>query len=95
MRLRVSSLSISSRLRNEFVEKFFELRDESFRKIADLSADARVRSGEARAGQQFEKIVKFFALGERVEKNRHRAEIERHRAEPEQMRGDRATFRSR
>ena len=70
------------------IEKLFELRDESFRQIADLTADARVGSGEARAGEELEQIVDLFALGEGVEKNRHRAEIERHRAEPEQMRGD-------
>ena len=58
------------------------------RQIADLAADAGVGSGEARAGEELEKIVEFFALGEGVEEHRHRAEIERHRAEPEQVRGD-------
>ena len=64
----------------------------AFRQIADLSAHARIGSREPRAGQELEKIVKFFALGERVEKNRHRAEIERHRAQAEQMRGDPRRF---
>ena len=38
------------------------------------------------------KIIEFFALGEGVKKDRHRAEIERHRAEPEQVRGDARRF---
>ena len=79
-------------LRNEIIEKLLELRDETFRQIANLTADARVGSGEARAGQEFEKIIEFLALGEGVEKHRHRAEIERHRAEPEEMRGDARRF---
>ena len=61
--------------------KRLELRDERFRQIANLTADARVGSGEARAGQQLEEIIEFLALGEGVEKDRHRAEIERHRAQ--------------
>ena len=84
MRLRVSSLSISSSCGMKPSRNCFELRDEAFRQIANLAADARVGSGETRAGQQLEKIIEFLALGEGVEKHRHRAEIERHRAEAEQ-----------
>ena len=75
-------------LRNETVEKLFELRDETFRQIADLTAHAGIGCGESRAGQEFEEIIKFLALGEGVEKHRHGAEIERHRAEPQKVRGD-------
>ena len=60
--------------------------------IADLPAYAGVGRGEARAGEQLEKIVKFFALGERVEEDRHRAEIERHRAKSHQVRGNARGF---
>ena len=44
-------------LRDEIVEELLELRDERFRQIANLSADARVGGGEARAGQKLEKII--------------------------------------
>src|SRR5206468_5556327 len=72
--------------RNKFIEKLFELRDEILGKIANLSADARVGGSKTRASQQFEKIIKFFALGESVEKNRHRAQVEGHCADTQQMR---------
>ena len=62
MRFRVSKLIDLVQLRNEIVEKFFELRDERVRQIADLSADARVGSGEARAGQQFEQDCRVFRV---------------------------------
>ena len=75
-------------LRDEIVQKFLQLRDECFRQIPNLTADARVGSGEARSGQEFEQIIEFLAFGEGVEKNRHRAEVERHRAEPEEVRGN-------
>ena len=41
-------------LRNELIEKFFQLRNKGVRQIADLAADARVGGGEARAGEQLE-----------------------------------------
>ena len=85
-------MSHSSRLGTKVVEEFFELRDKAFRKIADLSAHAGVGGGEPRAGQKLEKVIEFFALGEGVEENGHRAEIERHRAEPEEMRGNARRF---
>ena len=68
------------------------MRDERFRQIANLTADARVGSGETRAGQKLEEIIEFLALGEGVEKDRHRAEIERHRAQAEQMGRDARHF---
>ena len=66
--------------------------DKAFRKIADLSAYAGVGCGEPGARQEFEQVIKLFALGERVKEDRHRAEIERHRAEPEEMRGNARCF---
>ena len=72
--------------RLEIVEEFFQLWNELLRQITDLPAHARVGSGKSRAGEQLEKIIKFFALGERVKENRHRPKIERHRAEPQQVR---------
>src|SRR6202040_1412065 len=56
-------------LRNEIVEEFFQLRDETGREIANLPADARIGSGEARASEKLEKVVEFFALRERVKKD--------------------------
>src|SRR5713101_4371181 len=76
------------KLRNEIVEKFLELRDEILRQIANLAADARVRRSEARAGEKFEKVVEFFALGEGVKEHGHRTKIERHGAKSHQMRRD-------
>ena len=67
--------------RHKSVEKLFELRNEIFWEIANLSTDASIRGGEARSRQQLEKIVKFFALGEGVEEDRHCAEVEGHRAD--------------
>src|SRR5262249_17754582 len=55
--------------RSKVIEELFELRDKGFRKVADLPTHSRVRRGESRASQEFEQIVKFFALGERVEEN--------------------------
>src|SRR5689334_20374558 len=55
-------------LRNESIKKCFQLRNKRWRKIADLSADARVGSGESRARQQLEQVIEFLALGEGVEK---------------------------
>src|SRR4051794_36730142 len=71
---------------DEVVQKFAQGRDKRFRQVANLAADARVGSSEARASEQLEKVIQFFALGKCVEERRHRAEIERHRAEPEKMR---------
>ncbi len=79
-------------LRNETIEELFELRDESGGQIANLAADAGVGRGESGAGQELEKIIEFFALGEGVEKDRHGAEIQRHRAEPQEMRRDARRF---
>src|SRR5437867_10918839 len=78
--------------RLEIVEEFFQLRDELLRQIADLPAHARVGGSEPRAGEQLEKVIKFFALGKRIKENRHGTEIERHRAEAEQVRGDARSF---
>src|SRR4029078_611114 len=78
--------------RTKVVEKFVELWDKAFWKIADLSAYSRVRGGKPCAGQEFEKVIKFFTLSERVEKDRHRTEIERHRAQPKQVRGNTRCF---
>src|SRR6478609_1640759 len=78
--------------RAKVVEEFFELGDKAFWKIADLSAYAGVGCGEPGTGQKLEKVIQFFALGERVEKHRHRAQIERHRAEPEKMRRNTRCF---
>src|SRR5437870_340188 len=60
----------------EVTEEFFKLGNEILREIADLPAYACIGSGKTRAGEQLEKIIKFFALGECVEEDRHRAEIE-------------------
>src|SRR5215475_3632090 len=78
--------------RTKVVEEFVELWDKAFCKIADLSADSRVRGGKPCAGQDFEEVIKFFALGERVEKDRHRTEIERHRPESQEVRGNTRRF---
>ena len=86
MRFRVSKSVDLIELRNEIVHELLELRDESSGKITDLSTNARIRGGKARAGQQLEEIVDFLALGEGIEKNGHRAEIERHRAQAEEVR---------
>src|SRR5256886_14504288 len=48
--------------RHKSVEKLFELRNEIFWEIANLSTDASIRGGEARSRQQLEKIVQFFAF---------------------------------
>src|SRR2546423_6241605 len=72
-------------LRDEVVEKFLKRRDEGVRQITDLAADARVGRSEARPSEELEQVIELFALGERVEKRRHRAEIEGHGAEAEQM----------
>src|SRR5207249_11822484 len=71
--------------RPEIVEEFVRLGNEALGQIADLAADASVRGGKAGTGKQLEKIIKYFALGESVEKYRHRSEIERHRAKTHQM----------
>src|ERR1700745_3891305 len=60
--------------RAKVVEEFLQLGDKAFWKIADLSADAGVGRGEPGAGQKLEKVVEFFALRERLQKNRNRAE---------------------
>src|SRR5438132_2741519 len=78
--------------RTEVIEEFFQLRDEVLGQIADLPAYACVGSGKTRAGEQLEKVIKFFALGERVEEDRHRAEIERHRAKTHQVRRNTRRF---
>ena len=70
---------------DKFVEELINLRNEILGKIANLSAHARVGSGETRASQQFEKIIKFFALGERVKEDRHGPQVESHCAETHQM----------
>src|SRR5437867_7269923 len=72
----------------ELIEKFVQHWLEFLRQITDLSANARVRSCEARATEQFAEIVNLFALREGIEKNRHCAKIERHRAKSHQMRRD-------
>src|SRR5437870_3798589 len=76
----------------EGIEEFFKLGNEILREIADLPAHACVGGGETRAGQQLEKVIKFFALGKRVEEDRHCTEIESHRPETEQVRGDARGF---
>ena len=89
---RVSKLIDLIELGDEAVEERLQLRDERLRQVANLSADSRVGSGEARAGQQFKQIVELLALGEGVEENRHRAEIERHRAQAQQVGGEARRF---
>src|SRR5437762_14082851 len=84
MRLRVSNLSHSSRLgmnsSRNFLSCGMKLSGRSY-----LSAHPRVRRGETRSSQQLEKVIKFLALGECVQKDRHRAQIEGHRADTKQM----------
>src|SRR5262249_2859074 len=65
-------------LRNEPVEKGFQLWDESRRQVADLSADARIGSGKSRAGQQFKQVIEFLPFGEGVEEHSHGPEVECH-----------------
>src|SRR5438045_3387577 len=72
------------KLGQKTIQKFLQLWDETLRQIARLSADACVGSGEARAGQELEKIVKSFRFVEGIDENRERAEMESQRAEPEQ-----------
>src|SRR4029077_2946645 len=50
--------------RTKVVEKFFELGDKAFRKIADLSTHTGVGGGEPGARQEFEQVIELFALGE-------------------------------
>src|SRR4051812_11488634 len=71
--------------RAEVIHKFVELRNETLRQITDLAAHTCIRRGESRACQKLKQIVKFFALGERVEENGHCAKVERHRPEAQQM----------
>ena len=78
--------------RLEIVEEFLQLRGETLGQIANLSAHAGIGSGKTRACEQLEKVIKFFALGERVEEDRHRTEIERHRAKTHQVRGNARGF---
>src|SRR5215470_7210324 len=78
--------------RTKVVEKFIELWDKAFWKIADLPANSRVRGRKPRASQKFEEVIKLFTLSERVEKDRHRTEIERHRADSKEVRGNTRCF---
>ena len=71
--------------RDKFVEKLPELRNEILGQIANLSAHARVGGGEARASQKLKKIIKFFALGEGVEEDRHCTQVEGHCTDAHQM----------
>src|SRR5262249_8364625 len=55
--------------RAKLVEEFIKLGDKAFRKIADLSSYASVGGGEPGACQKLKKVIEFFSLRERVEKN--------------------------
>ncbi len=79
----------------ELVDLALELLDEALalvgpagRQVADLAADAGVAGGEARAGQRLDQVVDFFALGEDVEEDGHRAGVHGQRAHAEQVRRD-------
>ena len=72
-------------LRDEFIQKFIETRNKSFRQITNLSADAGVGRSKAGTSEKFEEIVKLFALGKGVKENGHRAEVESHGANPEEV----------
>ena len=74
MRLRVSSLSISSIDRQDLVEELLQHRSmNAVGQVAGLAADARVAGGEARAGELLDEVVDLLALGEGVEEDGHRA----------------------
>ena len=89
MRLRVSSLSISSIVAGNSFRNFRSIGTKSGRHIVGKSADARVTGREPRAADAFAQIVNLFAFAERVEEDRHRADVHGEAADAQQMRADR------
>ena len=78
-----------------FVEELSSCSTKPGGRSRSLAADAGVAGGEARAGEQLEQVVDFFALGEGVEEDGHRADIHGESADAEQVRGDAGQSRSR
>ena len=72
-------------LGNETVEKSFQLWNETFGQISDLTTHACVGRRKTGAAQQFEEVIEFLALGEGLQKNGHRAKVERHCPESQEM----------
>ena len=75
-----------------FVEELKNILIESFGKVADLAADAGVGSGESRSGDFLTEVVDFFALGEGVEEDGHRADVHGANAHSQHVGGNAGQF---